>query len=58
VPPGREDRAAIGARLRAIASQWQDGAPAPAPDASGDLAAASATEILDFIDHQLGRAAT
>ncbi|MBW4721909.1 acyltransferase domain-containing protein, partial [Saccharothrix obliqua] len=45
------DRAAATARLRAMLSRFEQGGDRP------DLAAASATELFDFIDNQLGRAA-
>ncbi|MBX9366557.1 acyltransferase domain-containing protein, partial [Streptomyces sp. WAC04114] len=59
-PPGT-DRVALSERLRALADRLAGPAYTPPPSAAGaDVAAlgdASADEIFDFIDTQLGRAA-
>ncbi|MFJ8597110.1 phosphopantetheine-binding protein, partial [Streptomyces sp. NPDC093598] len=59
--PQDETRVALSARLRALADRLAGPADAPAPSAAdadvADLMGASADEIFDFIDTQLGRAA-
>jgi len=51
--PGRE---AIATRLRGLLTSWGE-ADDPDTDFSGDIDSASTSEIFDFIDNQLGRAA-
>ncbi|MET0493599.1 MAG: acyltransferase domain-containing protein, partial [Actinoplanes sp.] len=48
------ERAQITARLQAIATRWQD---QPDQDLGRDIGSASAAEIFDFIDNELGRTA-
>ncbi|MFI2722635.1 phosphopantetheine-binding protein, partial [Streptomyces collinus] len=54
-----ETRVALSARLRALADRLAGPADTPSPPAAdaADLTDASADEIFDFIDSQLGRAA-
>ncbi|GAA2577708.1 hypothetical protein GCM10010435_62360 [Winogradskya consettensis] len=54
IGPDDGERARISARLQAIASRWQD---QPDPDLTRDIGSASAAEIFDFIDNELGRTA-
>ncbi|RSM98069.1 beta-ketoacyl synthase [Streptomyces sp. WAC 01325] len=49
---------AVAARLRALADRLAGPAEAPSAPEAADLTDASADEIFDFIDTQLGRAAT
>jgi hypothetical protein len=52
-------RAAVTVRLRSLLSRLGEREPAPGegPDVAESLEAASASEIFDFIDNQLGRSA-
>ncbi|MEV3976357.1 phosphopantetheine-binding protein, partial [Streptomyces sp. NPDC050698] len=60
-PPRDETRLALSARLRALADRLAEPAGPPSPSTADaevtDLTGASADEIFDFIDTQLGRAA-
>ncbi|WP_418190838.1 type I polyketide synthase [Amycolatopsis albispora] len=53
LPAGEADRAAIGARLAALAAEWT-GAPAPPGEFDG-LEQASADEMFDLIEKEFGK---
>ncbi|MGK5440466.1 type I polyketide synthase, partial [Micromonospora sp. URMC 105] len=56
--PDDRERMAVAARLRDIASRWSDVAPVTGEaDISNRIKSASAAEIFDLIDNELGRIA-
>ncbi|GAA3588576.1 hypothetical protein GCM10022222_86270 [Amycolatopsis ultiminotia] len=57
IPEGSELRADVTARLRTVLSKWLDGRAGPPEEAvTGRLETASADEVLDFINNELGMA--
>jgi hypothetical protein len=55
IPPGGDMRADITARLQTVLSKWISADELPAENEAADrLEAATADEVIDFIDRELG----
>jgi acyl transferase domain-containing protein len=56
IPEDDPSRASITARLQRIISMWRDAERIEGSDMASQIQAATTSEVLDFIDQQLGRA--